>query len=169
MFNDENYFTLISPSFFYNNKRIVLTSNSHDINKSIDIFWENLSVLVNDVNVEFYNLPMIIRDNKTNKLYFASIKQSVAEYQLFREIKKKQILPNSDMGLLGLGKKKPKTHKYYNLLDKADIELTSFNSLEEKVYSKLESVFIFPIDKDNQDLYSIPSFKPSVDIILLNL
>lgn len=178
MFNDETYYTLISPSFFYDNKRIVLVSNSKDINKTIDLFWQNLSLLINDTNVEFYNLPMIIRDNITDKLFFISIKQSIVDYQLYREVKKKQILSDPKLGILGLGKSKKKykdeindlytrNKRYDNLLNKADIQLNTLN-LEENIYSKLESVFIFPIDKD-QELYSIPSFKPSVDIILLNL
>jgi hypothetical protein len=170
----ENYYTLISPSFFYNNQRIVLVSNNKDLELTIELFWQNLTMLISNVNIQLYNLPFIIQDNITNKIYLMSIKQTIRDdYRLYREVIQRKIIPDSK-GPIGFGRNKKykkeltiNESKYFNLLNKADVELNTLN-IDKETLPKLETVFIFPISKDNE-LYSLPSLITGSDLIFINL
>jgi hypothetical protein len=148
-------FTLLSPNFFYNGKKINFISTLDSFEESIKSFWSNIILLMEDSEIVFENFPMIIKENMTNNIRFINISQTIVDNNKISTVLKKfeqvgEILINK----IGQGNR---TNKNDFLDELNSIKIENLHELQNNVIKELSGYFYLK-NKENEEL-CIPRMK----------
>lgn len=167
--NNNSSFTLLSPSFYYNDNNIRLKTDKSTWESAIIYFWDALKTIFdpNALKIDIYNFPLLIKNNISLEVKFIFVQQQIDEdddnkilklnYTLDKKIKISELLFN------GAGnKKKHKLNKIKTVNinsafnDNNYIFIDNFNVINEKEISKLSSLFFIHPDTN---IISLPKLK----------